>query len=269
MGELRQNSLSIGLVNWLSCISAIVDRDITTRYAGGVLGHAWAIIIPVSWVLAITVFFRFIGRTAPIYVDLPTFLATGMFPYLMFRQSITSMSRSIRSNRHLITLGPTKPEDIFTATAVLECINAILISVVILIGISLWSGFPQISDPLIALSGLALTLGFGVALGRLAAVAARLSDSAMRLIPIILRPFFWISGIFFIAAEVPDWILSWLWFNPLLHTIELLRVGFFPGFTSQFCNPLVPVFATILVYLASRLLEAHINSQKGQGFIST
>jgi len=94
------------------------------------------------------------------------------------------------------------------------------------------------------------------------------SDSAMRLTPIFLRPFFWLSGIFFIAAEVPGWALDWLWFNPLMHSIELLRSGFFVDFNSTFAQSNVPIIAIVVFYFSSRLIEAHIDLQPGRGVFS-
>ena len=242
-------------MNWISLLKALVVREIRTRFAGGTLGYAWAVIIPVAWIVAITVFFSWIGRSAPIAVDLPIFVATGMIPYLLFRQIVTSMMRACRAQRHLVTLGPTKPEDIFAATGILELMNAGLVTLAILVVIASFSIVPPAADPLTVLSALGLAWALGMATGRFAAVLASVSDTAQRLVPILLRPFFWISGIFFIAAEMPGQLLDILWFNPLLHIIEILRMGWFGGLASAAADPLVPMVATALLYFGSRCLE--------------
>lgn len=254
-------------MNWLSTISSLMTREIKTRFAGGTLGHAWAIILPVSWILAITIFFRWLGRDAPIAVSLPIFLATGMLPYLIFRQIITSMMRSLKTNRHLITLGPAQPEDIFTATAALEVINAILLSGIVLALVSMMTELPPISSPLTAVWGMVLAIGFGISVGRFFAVLSQRSDSAMRLVPVILRPFFWISGIFFVASELPQAAMNWLWFNPLLHIIEILRSGFFLGFDSSIATSTVPLVCIAGFYAASRALERKFAMTAGRGMV--
>ena len=254
-----------GFCNWLSAVSALIDREARTRFAGGSLGHAWAIVIPVSWIIAITIFFDVMGRPAPIPVAMPVFLATGMVPYLAFRQSVTSMMRAPKAHRHLITMGPVVLEDIFTATAWLELVNAALVSVSVLILVGLWSGLMVPADLATALTGLFLASAIGISVGRFAAVVALFSDSAMRLTPILLRPFFWISGIFFVAAEVPSWALDWLWWNPLLHTVEMIRTGFFAGFESQIATPSVPLTAICGFYLTSRLIESAYAPTSAQG----
>ena len=268
MRDTHKSFWLIGVANWLSTISAIIEREVATRFSGGSFGHAWAIIIPVSWIIAITVFFRWVGRDAPIPVETPLFLATGMLPYLVFRQTITSMMRTLRANRHLVSIGPATSEDFFAATTILELLNALLVSATTLFVISLWIGAPHIESPLTVLWGLLLACGIGLSLGRLTALLSVVSDSAMRLTPIFLRPFFWLSGIFFIAAEVPGWALDWLWFNPLMHSIELLRSGFFVDFNSTFAQSNVPIIAIVVFYFSSRLIEAHIDLQPGRGVFS-
>jgi len=246
MRDAAASSLSIGFLNWLSVISAITTREITTRFSGGSLGHAWAILIPVSWILAITFFFRWMGREAPIAVSLPVFLATGMLPYLVFRQIITSMMRSLRANRHLLVIGPVRAEDIFTATAVLEMMNAVMVSAVVLGLAAIWSDFPQADSLLTTLWGFALACGLGISLGRCAAIISLISDSATR-------------------SELPQWVLDWLWFNPLLHAIEILRSGLVSGFASDFATPFVPIVAIAMLYGTSRLIEAYLDASPGRG----
>ena len=255
MPHALDRTLTAGFLNWMSLQKALVVREIRTRFAGGSLGYAWAVIIPVAWILAITVFFYWIGRSAPIVVDLPIFVATGMIPYLVFRQVVTSMMRACRAQRHLVTLGPAKPDDVFAASGVLELINAGLVTGAILLVINSFSVVPVAQAPLAVVLGLALAWAFGMSAGRLAAVMAAASDTAQRLVPILLRPFFWISGIFFVAAELPGPLHDLLWFNPLLHIVEFVRLGWFGNFTSEAADIRVPLIATALLYFASRALE--------------
>lgn len=249
------SNLGRGFFNWLSLLSGLIRRDMQTRYAGGALGYAWAIIIPAAWILAITSFFHWIGRSSPIGTDLPIFVATGMMPYLAFRQAITSMNRGIRAERHLLVFGPARPEDLFTATAIAEALNTLLVVACILSLLAATSLVPAPGNALQAIFGLSLAWALGVSTGRIAALLSLLSDTARRLLPIILRPFFWVSGIFFVAAELPTQIAGWLWWNPLLHITEILRSGYFAGFESTMANPLVPLIAIGAMYFGSRALE--------------
>lgn len=255
MLEISRPSLSGGFVNWITLLKSLIVRDIRTRFAGGMLGYGWAILIPTTWVLAITLFFQWVGRSSPISADLPIFIATGMLPYLMFRQMITVLMRTCKAHRHLLTLGPTTCEDLFTAATLLELMNALIVWLVVLGLAAGFSTVPLPADPLRLIAGILLAWMLGASFGRLAAILADISDSAQRIVPIILRPLFWVSGIFFIASELPDAALSVLWFNPLLHIVEYIRTGMFSNFSSHVATPFVPIAFSMVFYGASRMIE--------------
>lgn len=247
---------SMGMLNWLSMVAALLRRDMATRFAGDAVGYAWAVITPMTWILAIALFFDWLGRTAPIDADLPVFLATGMLPYLLFRSHVTSLMRVERSARHLVTMGPARPEDIFTATSLLEGLNALFIPAAVLTATAFIGHVPLPHDPLLVLFALSLAWGLGASIGRLAAVLNRFSPAVGRILPILLRPFFWISGIFFIAAELPAEIAAALWWNPVLHVTELLRAGWFLGFESGLATATVPLLTILIAWTLSRGVEA-------------
>lgn len=265
MRDTAQPWLLAGLFNWKSTISAIIVREIRTRFAGGSLGYGWAIILPVTWVLAITVFFQWIGRSAPVSIALPIFIASGMIPYLMFRQIVTSMMRVVRANRHLLTMGPATEEDLLNGGALLELVNMVLITMVVTIILAVFSTVPLPPDPIRVVTALLLAWALGASAGRFAASIAHYSDTAQRLVPILLRPFFWISGIFFVASELPRAAQDALWFNPLLHVIELLRTGLLPGFSSEFVVLKVPLIAIAGLYFTSRIIDALRHSRPLRG----
>lgn len=255
MREDPQARLTAGFQNWIAVLATIMVREVRTRFSGGSLGYFWAIILPVSWILAIIVFFTWVGRAAPVTTPLPVFIASGMLPYLVFRQVVTAMMRVVRANRHLVTIGPATEEDLLTAGALLELANAVLVSATVLLLISTYVPVPIPPDPLRALLALGLAWALGASVGRLAASVAVYSDTAQRLVPIVLRPFFWISGIFFLAAELPASVREALWFNPLLHIVEFGRTAVLPGFASDFADIRVPLITIAGCYFSSRLLD--------------
>src|SRR5207244_4083629 len=58
-------------------------------------------------------------------------------------------------------------------------------------------------------------------------------QDAKRAIPILLRPLFFISGIFFPATAVPAHFKSFIMWNPVLHALELMREAMFSDYTSH------------------------------------
>ena len=228
-----------------------MQRERLTRYAGGKLGPAWAILTPMAWIAFVVVLFRVLGRTPPILVKPEIFVATGVLPYVAFRQAITSITRAYPAHRYMRYVRPVSINDIFLATMALEALN-FTVSALIIFGVTTLVFDAPLPDnaPLVAL-GFAIAWCLASGLGRCVAVLGLLSDSFARLVPILLRPLFWISGIFYTATELPIVVQNLLWFSPLLHVTEVIREGYFASYTSPLANVWVPLAFASAFYLLS------------------
>lgn len=247
--------VSEGAWNWASTIHAIILREVRCRFAGDPLGYAWTFLVPLMWIGTLMFFFTLVGRTPAIPVATPAFIATGVVPYVLFRYTITSMGRVASTHRHLVHFASVRVSDLLFAAALLELLNAFVIFAMIW-GISgLIFGLTPIHDPLLVFHGLLLTAAFGAGFGRFAAILGMISETAGRVIPIILRPMFWISGIFFTAPELPSALAPILFWNPLLHAIEITRSGVFLDYTSSFANAMVPLGVSMAFLMASYVLQ--------------
>ncbi len=247
--------LANGAWNWASTIHTIMLREVRCRFAGDPLGYAWTFLVPLLWIGTLMFFFTLLGRTPAIPVDTPTFIATGVVPYVLFRYTITSMSRVASTHRHLVNFGGVRVSDLLFAAALLEALNAIIIFVMIWVLISAIFGPPPIHNPLEFINGLLLTAVFGAAVGRFAAILGMVSETAKRMVPVVLRPMFWISGIFFTAPELPSSLLPYMQWNPLLHAIEITRSGVFLDYSSTFANMAVPLGVSAVFLIASYVMQ--------------
>ena len=240
----------------------LLQRERKTRFAGGILGYLWAYIIPVVWIALIVGLFSFLERMPPIDVGLEIFVATGVLPYVFFRQNVTSLSRTLSAHRYMRYFSKITKDDILWATMLLEGFNFLITSVLIFGLITLIFASPlPVSVPGV-LFAFCLSWLLGCGFGRFAAIGAQLSDTFARSIPLILRPLFWLSGIFYTAAELPVQAQEILWYSPFLHVTEILRESFFLGFTSSFATAWYPIAIASLFYLASIPLERFANRQR-------
>jgi len=243
-------------------LGALVERERRTRFAGGAIGHFWAYLTPIAWIAFVVVLFWTLNRAPPIYVAPEIFVATGILPYLAFRQTITSLSRAIPANRSLLYLRPLKAHDLLLATAIREAINLTITACVIFGAISILFDVPAPAHPQSVILGLALAWFLACGLGRLIAVLGLISDSFARLVPILLRPVFWLSGIFYTATELPGAVQDVLWFSPILHITEIVREGYFLGYQSPMATPWMPIAVGAVFYLIAAPLESYVMARK-------
>jgi len=239
-------------------IGALIRRERATRFSGGAIGYLWAYLTPVVFIGFIVVAFHFLQRQPPIYVSTELFVATGILPYLLFRQTLAAMARTVISNRYLLYFSPVTTTDLLLATALLELLNVIVTVVLIFSLIMIFLGGNMPANTLGVINGFVLAWAIGVGVGRFVAVLGQWSDTFARMVPLLLRPMFWISGIFYTATELPNSGIQILWYNPLFHAIELVREGFFLGYESPISSAWYPASFALVFYLMSLVLERYV-----------
>lgn len=240
----------------------LVDRERRTRFTGGMLGYAWAYITPLVWIGLIVGMFSYLGRIPPIDAGVEIFVTTGVLSYVAFRQTVTAKSRILSSHRHLRYYSEVGTSDLLTASMLLEAINTLVTSFILFTATTLFFGSPPPESIPIVLFALFISWMLGVGIGRFVAFGGQLSDTFARSVPLVLRPFFWLSGIFYVAAELPQSAQELIWWSPFLHVSETMREGYFLGFNSSFADPWYPMVIAIGFFLASIPLELYAERRR-------
>ena len=241
-------------------VSAIIVREVQSRYTGDALGYGWAYITPLAWIGLIYVIFTYLGRASPIDTDLGSFIISGVLPYLAFRFQVSAALRAKATYRHVTLLPGIEMRTVYLAIAALEFCNALLIYLVLLTANFHISGAFELHRVPVWLFGFALASGSGAALGYAVSANAARADSASRVMAVLLRPMFYISPVFYIADELPTdaiWLIQW---NPLLHAIEVLRAGAFHSFETHVGTLWVPLGFIVICLMAGRSGEARLGA---------
>ncbi len=242
-------------------VSAIIAREVRSRYTGDALGYSWAYVTPLAWIGLIYVTFTILNRASPIDTDLGSFIMSGVLPYLAFRYQVNASIRAKAAYRHVMLLPGIAPGTIHFAIVVLEFYNALLIYLVLLALNYLMNGSFEVHHVLAWLFGFALASGSGAALGYAVSANASRPDSASRVMAVVLRPLFYISPIFYVAAELPEDVLWLLMWNPLLHAIELLRAGAFVSYQSHIGTAWMPLGFIVACVVAGRYGETKFSGE--------
>jgi capsular polysaccharide transport system permease protein len=235
-------------------IGALILRDMRTRFGGSYSGYLVAIVGPFVHVALLVTIFQLLGRTAPLGSDTTTFMALGILPFVLFSYPCRQIARSLTSNRPLLTFPRVKPLDVIAARLILEVLGACAVSALV-VATLIFAGFEfEPHDFAMMMGGFASAVYYGVSLGCLAAVAAARwpSIASAILIPIILSWF--LSGVFFLPERLPELLGYIVSFNPLAHSVTLVRVGYYPDFESNllsvqylFWVPTTLVFAALVM----------------------
>lgn len=227
-------------------MTAVITRELRSRFVGDPLGYGWAYLTPLAWIAVIYAVFHILGRTSPVDADIGSFILTGIMPYLAFRYQVSSVLRAKTAYRSVMTLPDVSPSTIYAAIIALEFYNILIIYLALLLGNFMVFDALHMANPLGAFWGFLLASGVGGAFGYLLVSLGGNGASVTRATAIVLRPMFYLSAVFYTANELPlDW-QKWLAWNPVLHTIELMRSGVFLDYRSEVANGWVPVVFILL-----------------------
>ncbi|MEZ4367140.1 MAG: ABC transporter permease [Kofleriaceae bacterium] len=176
-------------------------------------------------------------------------------PYTLFTNSVVRVAEAINGNKALLYYPQVRPIDLIIARCLLEAATFAAVFIVLMGGHALATQRLIVDDPLRLIAGMGLASLLGTGLGIIFCGLGQLSTVAERARGPLLRPLFWISGIFFTAETLPAGARDAMLWNPVLHTTELVRDGWFDSYSDEHVSvPYVLAWVGAL-FLAGLLLE--------------
>ena len=237
-------------------IAALMIRDTRTRFADLKLGYAWALIEPILHITLLSAMFAVLMHgQPPIGRHFFIFYYTGLIPYLLFVHTSSGMSHAITGNGPLLQLPPVTTFDVIAARGLLEIITDIIVAAILLAAfgaIGLAAMPDDLWSPAMALLA---TAAFGCGFGYLNAVLTVFWRSWEKAYGQATRVLYFISGIFYVPAMMPDWARDALAWNPLLHAIDWFRAGFFASYQPHWLDRGYLAVVAIVALLAGLGLE--------------
>lgn len=214
-----------------SVVFAVFLRELNARFGRFTLGYLWALLEPLAFVFLLS-FLRGSFTAAPIG-GLPAvvFFASGVLPFILFRNIVTSAISGVEANQGLFSYQRVKAADVFVARGLLELLIFLAVSALAFPVLHFSGQNFHYNSTLQTVAVLLLLLMFTAGIGLLFSVLGPMWTEAKKVIPIALRPLFFISGIFFPLSSIPPEALPYFTWNPLIHALELLRGAAFVGHT--------------------------------------
>jgi len=208
-------------------VAALILREMRVRYGASQIGYVWALVEPITYISAISLIFYTIGNRPAFGSNFPIFFATGMLPFILYRNLTNQLTGAFDANEALLTYPIVKELDTVYARAFLEFATIsvvmliIIITIISLTGAPLPNDFFQIGKAIIGL----FLLGFGIGLCN-AVISIRLK-TWRNMYNMLATPLFFLSCIFYSLESLPPKIRDILVWNPIVHGVEGFRAGYF------------------------------------------
>ena len=225
----------------------------------------WLFVEPAGQLAIMILLFTFIGRLPAYGTSMALFLLTGITMLNFFTVGSGMVMHSMLQTSNKLRLAPVGLFQDAIATVIFKSLTAIGYTSILLIAIWYVQGVDVIpKHPLIVgqafLWSGALCLGFGM----LRAYATKFLPLLERTYATISRGLIFISGIFFVPSFMPPQIRDILYYNPILHIVELFRLGMYDQypttifshlFLSLFCLSCIALGATLIWHKRADFME--------------
>ncbi|BCS34711.1 hypothetical protein TBR22_A39370 [Luteitalea sp. TBR-22] len=204
------------LVAYRGLLRGLVQRDLTVKYKGSILGVAWSLLHPLVMVAVYTLAFRYVVRV-PIE-RFPLFLLSGLLPWMFFTSALSAATGSIADNGTLVRK-VAFPRAVLPLAAVASALVQFALMYTVLVPTALVMGAGLSLSWAALLPVVLLQTAFTAGLGLLLATAYVFVRDARHLLDVALQVWFWLTPIVYAASLAPATLRRWLQLNPMMHFV--------------------------------------------------
>jgi capsular polysaccharide transport system permease protein len=250
---------------WLNVVNALLLRDIRVRAGRFFTGYLFIFLLPFAHLAIVLIAFVYVmHRPPPVGINSTLFFGLSVLPFVIFTYPSRQIMIALMSNRPLLYFARVKIMDIIIARGILEAVNGMAVSGVVLLVVSFASTEFAPRDPFGMLSALALTIYLGIAWGAyhsLFAVLFRFWAMGFNL----SSPVLWLgSGIIINVHGLPSEFRHWFAFNPVFQCVEYFRYSYYANYPDELLDVGYPFwFATVVLascFVLERLLRRQLLS---------
>ena len=228
-------------------IKALLKRELVTRFGKYKLGAIWILLEPLLTVIFLgAILGPFLGRTRGA-MPYAFFLLCGFIQLKLCTNCISSSLNAISANQGLLVYKKVQAIDPFIARYIYQILTHTF-AFITFCAIAYWVGIEISLDHLLdVIACLMITWIIGSGLGLHLGIMAKKYTELEKVVAYMLRPLLWISCVLHSLNKVPTEYAKYLLYNPLVHTIEHMRMALFPGYLVEGVNLYYPTACALCV----------------------
>ncbi len=197
-------------------------RELKVRYAGSLLGLAWALLYPLALLLVWMVIFSWFLKVPTAGVPPALFLYCGLVPWLFSSNTIQSSAFALFANLQLVKNASFPREILPVATLLVGAVD-LAISAALLAGLVVYYRFPVSATLLLVPVLILIQSMLTLALCLFVSAAVVFYRDVRFLVPIALQFGLYLTPVFYSTDIVPQRIRFWYLLNPFAALIDAYR----------------------------------------------
>lgn len=209
-------------MDWRLLVSFSID-DFRTKYAGSLMGMAWAFVQPVTTILLYWFVFQVAFDSEPV-ADCPfiLWLVSGILPWFFFSEAVSGTTPALVEYGYLVKK-VVFPVDILLMVRILSCfLVQLFLAAFAVLFFSFFGYFPDLYYLQLPYYMAYLVL-LAAGIGYCAAALYPFFRDLLQIVNIALQILFWMTPIVWNLNRMPGGIGRILEYNPLFYAVEGYR----------------------------------------------
>jgi capsular polysaccharide transport system permease protein len=228
-------------------ISALMIRELVTRFGRENIGFLWMMAEPLLFAGLVGIMWRYLHGPEEHGVSITAFIATGYIPLTLFRQSVTRATKIFSVNGSLLYHRQVKILDFIFVRFLIEVIGAMMAFVFIALILGVLNEFPVPANIGALIGGWFLYCMFVFSLCLVLAPLSELSDVLEKLMPVTVYIAIPFSGTFTMVSWLAPEFQKFMLYSPFVSPMELIRHGIFGDRVDAIWDLTVPICSTMVL----------------------
>ena len=239
---------------FLRVVTALILREMSTRYGRTPGGYVWALVEPLAAIGVLSIGFSLVLRSPSLGNSFLLFFASGYMTFQFYLTLSNVVGRAIWFSKPLLRYPAVTWLDAVVARAALNFLTSFLVALILMIGVIVAIGYRAPIDPAKVIEAFALAAFLGVGVGLVNCVLMGLYPIWEVIWSVLTRPLFLASAIFYIYEDLPGLAQDILYFNPLVHLTGLARSGIYPGYHPEYVQVWFPLLLSLFLTMLGLIL---------------
>lgn len=235
-------------------ISALMARELVTRFGRENIGFLWVMLEPLLFAGLVGLVWRYMKGPEEHGVSIVAFVASGYIPLTLFRHVVSRSTRVFSVNGSLLYHRQINLLDFIFVRFIIEVIGSMMAFVFIGTLLYTLNEFPVPADGGSLILGWILYCWFTFSLALVLAPLSELSDVLEKLTPVTLYIMIPFSGTFSMVSWLTPDLRNFMLLSPFVSPMELIRHGLFGDHVQAVWDLSVPVTWSMLLMLLGLVL---------------
>ena len=222
-------------------ITALMSRELTTRFGRENIGFLWIMAEPLLFAGLVSLMWTFMKGSQEHGVPIVAFVVSGYLPLTMLRHSFGRSASIFLANSSLMYHRQIRILDFVFVRVLIETIGGMMAYIFIGVILMYFDMFPVPSNIGLMIGGWFIYALFILSACLMIAPLSEMSELIEKILPVSIYLSIPFSGTFNLASWLAPGVREIMLWSPLVNATEMMRAGLFGGAIRSYYDVWVPL----------------------------